>query len=79
VSIKIAQRGQLIKHIDSAHEKTKTFEGSKVAKKINFTVHEKIKLYECSLCPYNFCRKDHLTRHIADVHEQEKTGFKKFD
>ena len=31
------------------------------------------KEFECALCPYKVCRKDHLNRHIAAVHEQIRT------
>ena len=31
-----------------------------------------LKIFECSVCPYNFCYKEQLDRHIAAVHEKKK-------
>lgn len=34
------------------------------------TVHEKLKIFQCTLCPTSFPYRDGLTRHVQMVHDQ---------
>ena len=74
----------MTKHINLLHEKKENakcpicemFVRVRTLKKHMVSVHEGLKPFQCSICDYNYSRKDHLESHIIAVHEELKPSVK---
>ena len=78
----VSQNTETITQSTQAHEKTKTYmyrkcqKCQKPIKRIHFNrhmkdIHSGRRKYSCCLCHSSFNRKEHLYRHIKNVHKQE--------